>query len=324
MKLFFVIIFNSLALLLSAQFHGPAGSANSIAMHTDSNAFVAWAKECKVTRGYQDISNQNLGLVNVGDSSFAIGKADAGIVSLGDGGNAIVTFSAPIINGPGYDFAVFENAFNDSFLELAFVEVSSDGVNYVRFPSVSNSPLSPQFDNNASMDATKINNLAGKYRALYGTPFDLQELSTSSQLDIDNITHIRIIDVIGNVLPPFANNDSNNNPINDPWPTPFPQGGFDLDAIGVIHQKAVGIIEWTENLQFSIFPNPVKDKVTIQIDNSNQENYLTIKTILGHEVFKQKIESKSVVFDLSQLNSGIYFFTIQSNNSFSTKKIIKE
>lgn len=324
MKLILVILFNTLALFLSAQFHGPVGSANSIAMHTDSNAFVSWAKECKVTRGYQDISNQSLGYVTVGDSSFVTGKADAGIVSLGDGGIAIVTFSAPITNGPGYDFAVFENAFNDSFLELAFVEVSSDGVNYVRFPSVSNSPLNPQYDNNASMDATKINNLAGKYRALYGTPFDLQELASSSQLDIDNITHIRIIDVVGNVLPPFVSNDSNNHPINDPWPTPYPQGGFDLDAIGVIHQKAVGIKEWTENLQFSIYPNPVKDKMTIQTDNLNREAYLTIKTLIGHEVFKQKIESKFTSFDFSQLNSGIYIITLQSDNNLITRKIIKE
>jgi len=54
---------------------------------------------------------------------------DGYIVSLGDSGVADVTFAGAIYNGPGADFAVFENGFlnatNDSlaFLELAFVEV---------------------------------------------------------------------------------------------------------------------------------------------------------------------------------------------------------
>lgn len=324
MKSLLLTIFTLLALSSSAQFHGPVGSANSIAMHTDSNAFVAWAKECKVTRGYQDISNTNLGLVTVGDSSFAIGKADAGIVSLGDGGSAIITFSAPISNGPGYDFAVFENAFNDSFLELAFVEVSSDGINFVRFPSVSNSPLNPQFDNNANMDATKLNNLAGKYRALYGTPFDLQELSSSPQLDIDNITHVKIIDVIGNVMPPYVSFDSNNNAINDPWPTPFPQGGFDLDAIGVIHQKAVGIHELEENSLFSFYPNPAKDQINIQLKGINETASVILTDVLGNIRMEQEFKSNSAVLNMSELSSGIYFISIHSGNKVCTKKIIKE
>jgi hypothetical protein len=35
----------------------------------------------------------------------------------------------------------------------------------------------------------------------------------------------------------YASCDSQGHQINDPWPTPFPTGGFDLDAVGVIHQK---------------------------------------------------------------------------------------
>ena len=36
---------------------------------------------------------------------------------VGDGGSAILTFDTPIANGPGFDFAVFENGFSDTFLE---------------------------------------------------------------------------------------------------------------------------------------------------------------------------------------------------------------
>jgi hypothetical protein len=116
-------------------------------------------------------------------------------------GSAILTFQNPISNGTGFDFAIFENSFNDVFLELAFVEVSSDGVNYIRFPATSNTQTTTQigpFDNTG--DATKLNNLSGKYRAQYGTPFDLQELTGNPLLNINAITHIKIIDVVGSII----------------------------------------------------------------------------------------------------------------------------
>jgi hypothetical protein len=264
MRLFVFILF-TVSLPALAQFPGPVGTSGTTAMHADSSAFVGWAAECHVIRGYQDLSDPSLGFANVGDSSMALGKAGTnGVVSLGDGGSATVTFSTPITNGPGFDFAVFENSFSDSFLELAFVEVSSDGINFFRFPAVSNLPVSPQYDNNANMDASKVDNLAGKYRALYGTPFDLQELSGISQLDITNITHMKIIDVVGSINPLYSTYDKNNNVINDPWPTPFPSSGFDLDAVGVIHQGGVGIREFTKSDAFLIYPNPGNDRFGVR------------------------------------------------------------
>ena len=241
------IITAFLILLLSttlfAQFPGAVGTTGTTSIYKDSSAFISWATNCSVKRGYQDISNTSLGFANVGDSTMALGIAGSnGVVSLGDGGFAIVTFVNPITNGNGFDFAVFENSFSDVFLELAFVEVSSDGVNFFRFPATSNTQITTQigpFDNTG--DATKINNLAGKYRAQYGTPFDLQELIGLVGLDINNITHIKIIDVVGSINPLFATYDINNNPINDPFPTGFASGGFDLDAVGVIHQQATGL-----------------------------------------------------------------------------------
>ena len=63
-----------------------------------------------------------------------------------------------------------------------------------------------------------------------------------TNLDINNITHVKIIDVIGSINQSYASYDSQGNIINDPFPTPYETGGFDLDAIGVIH-SFVGIEE---------------------------------------------------------------------------------
>lgn len=305
-----------------AQFAGPVGSSNTSAMYKDSSAFKAWAKTCNVTRGYKDILKPDSGFVTVGHDTNATKKAGFNpVVSLGDGGMAVLTFDKPIKNGPGYDFAVFENSFNDVFLELAFVEVSSDGINYKRFPATSNTQTLTQigpFDNLG--DATKLNNLAGKYRGSYGTPFDLQELALFSSININAITHIRIIDVIGKITGAHKSFDSNNKPINDPYPTFFDSGGFDLDAVGVINEAPTSI---TKNDLFSsitIYPNPAKDKITIR---SELELIKTLKvfSIDGKEVFK----STSCEVDISELCKGLYVMEIETeSNTVIHKKITKQ
>jgi hypothetical protein len=177
------------------------------------------------------------GFANVGTAAGAEGPAASnGVVSLGDGGIATLTFDPPITNGDGFDFAVFENTFLDTFLELAFVEVSTDSLSWARFPSKSLTQTQTQTWAFGFTQPTQIHNLAGKYRHPFGTPFDLQDLAMMSNIRINEIKYVRIIDVVGSIDSILGNKDSDGRIINDPWPTPFPSSGFDLDAVGVIHQ----------------------------------------------------------------------------------------
>ncbi len=48
--------------------------------------------------------------------------------------------------------------------------------------------------------------------------------------------YVRIVDVIGN----GTTFDANGQPVYDPHPTAFPSGGFDLDAVGVLHAPEPG------------------------------------------------------------------------------------
>ncbi|GAB4446911.1 MAG: hypothetical protein OHK0036_00480 [Bacteroidia bacterium] len=308
----------------SAQFAGPVGSGNTTAIHKDSSIFVSWATQCKIVRGWKNIADTTLGKVTFGDSTKAIGKADGtGVVSLGDGGYAILTFTAPIKDGPGFDFAVFENSFNGTFLELAYVEVSSDGVNFYRFPSTCLLQDTLQYDNAANMDCSKINNLAGKYLVNYGTPFDLSELSGIPGLDINHITHIKIIDVVGSIDNQYARYDSYGHKINDPYPTPFASGGFDLDAVGVIHQNAVGIFELSSLTQIKIYPNPFPEKISIE--KSNNENYNVIILSIDGKIIHQFIISNTLeIVDLSWLSKGYYFIEINNNRERKIFQILKE
>lgn len=316
-RIFIIALF--ISQLSHAQFAPPVGQEGTTAMHKDSSAFKAWAIECKVFRGYQDITNESLGLTTVGDSSSCIGRAgENGVLSLGDGGYAILSFNNFIKNGDGFDFAVFENSFTNDFLELAFVEVSSDGERFVRFPAISNTQDTVQTDSFGATDATKINNLAGKYRGLYGTPFDLEELKDSLGLNINAISHIKIIDVVGSISPEYASYDINGKKINDPFPTPFPSGGFDLDAIGVIN-NGLGNTPKAENInRFIVYPTLVSDFIFIQNFNSKIEN-ITISDVLGNEnELKNEIK-----IDLSYLSNGFYWIKISDGIQNTVFKIIK-
>lgn len=323
MRCFFIFLFYVFTAFAFAQFPPAVGQLGTTAIHKDSSVFVGWASHCTVNRGLQDISSPQLGHATAGDSSMALGKAGVNpTVSLGDGGVAILTFDIPIINGAGWDFAVFENSFNDSFLELAFVEVSSDGVNYFRFPATSYTQDSAQVNSFGAVDATKINNLAGKYRALYGTPFDLYELQSQQGLDVNHITHIKIIDVVGSIESNFATFDQYGNKINDPWPTAFASGGFDLDAVGVIHCFSTAVLTKSP-LDIKVYPNPTSDFINIQF-NSYLSTDIFLKNIIGEVVFFFSFSGNNFVGNIESLPPGIYWLEIATDSSTFTKKLIKK
>ena len=240
-------------------FCGAVGTEGCTAIKADSSAIVAWATGVTITRGPRTIANPDGSLASFGDETNAIGPAtmdntmDA--VSLGDGGSALVTFAHSIRNGEGPDFAVYENAFGDGSLELAFVEVSSDGQRFVRFPATCLTQTETQLGNAGQTDPTNINNLAGKFRIGYGTPFDLDELADSTGINIDSIVYVRIVDVVGSIDPQYGTYDAFGHIINDPWPTPFESSGYDLTGVAVLHQNGNVSIDDVVIVE-GLWPNP--------------------------------------------------------------------
>ena len=315
-----VILLALVPAALWAQFAPEAGMPGTTAMHADSSAFVAWATGCTVSRGPQQIDNPSLGLASYGADADALGKADNTVVSLGDGGEALLTFASPICNLAGPDFAVFENAFHSAphcFLELAFVEVSSDGEHYFRFPAVTRVPADEQMDSFGVMDATMIHNFAGKYEVYYGTPFDLDEVADDPLLDKNSITHIRLIDVVGNIDPEYATYDAEGHVVNDPFPTPFWSSGFDLDAVGVIHDLAHNDVAENELVDISIYPNPVSNKLFVKGDK--------IETVMVLNVVGQQLTTTTEpVLEVGDLPSGIYFVRIVSDGKTTVKRFVKQ
>lgn len=213
------------------------------------------------------VTGSNMDIVSLGDlDSVQIGQGlTPGEITLG--------FDEPIRQGKGYDFVVFENGFVSSidtaggslsgqmFAELAYVEVSSNGIDFVRFPAVS---LTPEpVGRYGTIEIGNVYNLAGKHPnaggTCIGTPFDLKHIIgdpdvVSGLVDVNDIRYVRIVDVPGSgdfydeavmhIDPatwPVWDLYADNHPIYDAWDptpgTPNPSGGFDLEAIGVLQEQ---------------------------------------------------------------------------------------
>ena len=161
----------------------------------------------------------------------------------------------------------------------------------------------------------------------YGTPFDLEELNNISGLNIDSITYVKIIDVVGCIQDEFATYDSQENIVNDPWPTLFPSGGFDLDAVGVIHNITNAGISQNDQIQVSIYPNPSRLAVNFKFTLLHPADVrISIYNLAGKQVkfIKQFISSgeQFIRWDHKDLPAGMYFYNIVINKKYSSGNVV--
>ncbi len=286
-------------------------------------AIVGWATSAAVVRGYMQIDRPELGLASFGETSDLIGRSDNRVVSLGDGGMAIFAFSEPIRNRKGPDFAVYENSFDGKYLELAFVEVSTDSIRWIRFPSYSGTQTEVQTGPFGTTDPSKLYNLAGKYKVYFGTPFDLEDIADSTGIDIDSINYVRVIDVVGSIDDQYGTRDSYGNIINDPWPTPFPQSGFDVDAVAVLNFEAVNIESMAIRPRIQIYPVPANDYMEVTFDTPLPA-ILEIFTTGGEKLLSKKADSHIVSLSVANYPPGIYIMVVRHfNTSYSVKRFVK-
>jgi len=218
-------------------------NADSPAVPTASPSILGWATGHSEYVPGADVS------ASFQNPAGGYGSAASGLVVLGNKGRITMTFGAPIADGAGNDFAVFENGFLQNstsqllFTELAYVEVSSNGTDFVRFDSASRgtTPVGAF----AFQDPRDLGGLAGKDPAGFGTPFDLTALKNkaavrSGTVDLGAITHVRLVDVVGAADYPAVGDtylDSFGRQIFDAHKT-VGSGGYDLTGIAVLNQAA--------------------------------------------------------------------------------------
>lgn len=78
-----------------------------------------------------------------------------------------------------------------------------------------------------------------------------------------------------------------------------------------------------------LYPNPATEHINIQFTvDVNTTGFMEIRDMLGRHLFIQQFEgiggSQSIELPITNLASGIYYLTLQSGESFVTKKFVKE
>ncbi len=192
MKQIFFFVFSFLLIFSIAQgsFALDVDITKKMAIVVAISVFMLWATNCGNCE-YEDIAVIPRVEASFGKAYNVFGESGTkGLLSLGDGDMATLIFSETIGNENRRDFAIFENAFSNIFLELGFVEVSSDETNHTCFSSFPEVQIAKQVDGFGETDATMINTFAGKYRALFGAPFALIG-KTNHHIQIQNHKKIR-------------------------------------------------------------------------------------------------------------------------------------
>lgn len=94
-------------------------------------------------------------------------------------------------------------------------------------------------------------------------------------------------------------------------------------TFNVIYEAVAGLDENSMN-EFSIFPNPTNDKFNISLKAGNSNARLILQDVTGKIMLDQAIQNNQQI-DLSNYTNGIYFATIQSNNTvIGVQRVVKK
>ncbi len=179
-----------------------------------------------------------------------LGAPDGVVHSLGIGGSITLSFDVVLTDGPGADLIVSENPFAslsapwETFAEVVYVEVSTDGVHFARIPSRYTGPQSDPgpfsfvqsgwYQGLGGVFAVQTNPIdAQNLVAAGGDAIDFATLSQdplvlSGLVDPSFITQVRLVDVRSGL-----DVDSQGTPIRDPG-----NGSADIDGVTVVHTAA--------------------------------------------------------------------------------------
>ncbi len=101
------------------------------------------------------------------------------------------------------------------------------------------------------------------------------------------------------------------------------QFGMNTPAYFAMDNLTVDFSAVEENVinDFSVYPNPTTGNLNIKVAENSK---VTLYDITG-QLIKTKVSNSSVLnWDISDLNNGIYFVTVENNGIVTTRKVVKQ
>ena len=179
-----------------------------------------------------------------------------------------------------------------------------------------------------------------------GYPYDYDDfkfsVSEPSKLSI-SISNINLLDLVARVVDPAGNivgsivHSDGGASIN--FSQEVSAGDYFLEIYGVPTSisylspynfkiqktSVVSILENSENPgKIIVYPNPVKNQLTIDIENSTEILNVEILNSLGQIVYNSTLLNKKTIVNTNQFSNGVYIIKIDSEKSHIIRKFVKE
>lgn len=102
-----------------------------------------------------------------------------------------------------------------------------------------------------------------------------------------------------------------------------PQYGYGIPDFSLALANGLSVSDFSKT-DFIVYPNPTNDSISVTLPIDSDVKTIAIYTILGQKVLEKNISNQSSTISLKSLNSGIYFYKIESNTFSKSGKIIKQ
>lgn len=180
------------------------------------------------------------------------------------------------------------------------------------------SSIGPSFDQRVKPDVmaqgqnSVVSNVAGAITTISGTSIACPIMAgtiTSFWQAFPNLTNQQIVDLVKQSSDRFSN--------------PNAQLGYGIPDFQLALTNGLLQTNSTSNPGFVISPNPVNHYLSILFPATITNARLSLFNSLGQLVIEKDTRESNVTISLENLNSGIYFYKMESGSYAQTGKIIK-
>lgn len=127
---------------------------------------------------------------------------------------------------------------------------------------------------------------------------------------LPNLTNTEIVQLIKASASRFSN--------------PNNELGYGIPDFNLALNNALLAVSNSASEAFSVYPNPTYDAVTIAMPNEYESADVSLYNTLGQLVLKQKVSAAQPTFNLTDVDPGMYLYTIQTANRLQSGKISKQ
>lgn len=241
------------------------------------------------------------------DSSFGWGLMDvraAAILIAGEGSTSIIEENV-LSQGNSYSFDVVSDGVNELIATISWTDPQGPIVN-----SGTVDIQTPVLVNDLDLRITKNEDVYFPWKlsaTAYASP------ATQGDNTVDNVEKVQVPNASGTYTVTVTHKGNL-------------QGGLQNYSIILSGVDESLSLAANEKLNYSVYPNPVKDFLSVNFDNNIiDEIELSLYDLNGRKIMNEShfASNGQKLIDMQKLDVGVYFLTINSNGVNKTHKIIK-